>query len=81
MRSILRGDPADLEALSNFLRANGIVENAAASMASPPLTAEMSLGSQEPPQTAARQVPAAKLKWEKLKRKCLLMFIFFLLNY
>ena len=44
MRSLLRGDPADLEALSDFLRANGVVENAAAR--SPPLTADMSLGSE-----------------------------------
>ena len=57
MRSLLRGDPADLEALSDFLRANGVVENAAAGLGgSPPLTAEMSLGSGEHQAMAGRQV-------------------------
>lgn len=46
MKNLLRGvSRDDLEALSNFLRANGITENAADSSTSPLWTAELSLTS------------------------------------
>ncbi|CAK5063845.1 unnamed protein product [Meloidogyne enterolobii] len=32
MRTLLRGDPTEIEALGNFLRANGVVESASAAV-------------------------------------------------
>ncbi|KAL3080697.1 hypothetical protein niasHT_033254 [Heterodera trifolii] len=62
MRTLLRGDPSDLEALTDFLRANGVVENAAAMAASPLLTAEMSLGEgTDSAKSTASSLPSAPL--------------------
>uniref|UniRef100_A0A914ICV8 cGMP-dependent protein kinase egl-4 n=1 Tax=Globodera rostochiensis TaxID=31243 RepID=A0A914ICV8_GLORO len=62
MRTLLRGDPSELEALTDFLRANGVVENAAAMAASPLLTAEMSLGEEvNSSKSTASSLPSAPL--------------------
>lgn len=44
MRSLLCGDPTEIEALGNFLLVNDVVENAAASFQSQPQTSKIILG-------------------------------------